>query len=102
MAKAAKKKIPSKKKSGSNASKGPAKVHAQSKAKPEKQLGSKAKKAVEILKKLAAKTVKQPKKAAPEKKPAKSAAPAKPVKEFNKEITTGMSAPPIGNTNNTP
>ena len=27
---------------------------------------------------------------------------ATPVKEFNKEITTGISAPPIGNTKNTP
>jgi len=27
---------------------------------------------------------------------------AKPVNEFNKDITTGISAPPIGSTNNTP
>lgn len=81
MAKAAKKKVPSKKKSGSSASKAPAKVHAKTKAKPEKKLVAKAKKAVEIAKKLAAKAVKPPKKAAPEKKPAKSAASAKPVKE---------------------
>lgn len=82
MAKAAKKKVPSKKKSGSGASKKPAKAHAKTKAKPEKKLVAKAKKAaVEIAKKLAAKAVKPSKKAAPEKKPAKSATPAKPIKE---------------------
>ena len=34
------------------------------------------------------------------KKPPKAA--AKPVNEFNNEITTGISAPPIGIVNNTP